>query len=108
MNFLQLVQIFDIAGHRALEFSARHSVQLLAKTIYRAGLIGHIKSKANVVPTITSENIARIVHTKNTIKMNNISDDESDMVMGDNACPEEEEDMNGKCNGIQLERNEFL
>ena len=102
MKFLQFAQIFDIAGCLPLAFAARRSVQLLAKTVYRAGLLGHIQSKAKVFAAMISQNIARIVHTQNTctiIKMNKISDDESDVMI---ESHEEDEDAHGtyRCSGI--------
>lgn len=97
MNFLQFDQIFDIAGHHPLELAACRFIQLLAKTIYRVRLLSHIQTNACVVPTVISQNVACIVHTKNTIKMNKILDDESDTMIDDDAGLKEEEDVHGRC-----------
>ena len=48
---------------------------------------------ANIVLTVASQNTAHTAHNKNTIKMNTY--DESDMIIDDDAGPEEEEDVYG-------------
>lgn len=77
ITFPPFTQAVGSPGHHP-GLSAHRIVHLLAKTLYNAGPLGHIQSKVNVAPTINSQNIVRIVNTKNTIKKKK-NGDESDV-----------------------------